>query len=180
MLELAGHLRFLQEPAPHLGVRGLIGEDLLEGNVSVEVGVAASQTRPSPPWRADGSAYTGRVSVGLMRVSNTTYPAAGERTDRAADLSVLDRVDRVAGCGVGDFPQRGAGVVAMLPEVLADQVLDEDDAPPGRWPALEEDLAQRLALLEAQAWNAAISSAWSMKLFCSAMTAKRRLRRCRA
>ena len=93
VFELPGDLGLLEEPPPHLGVVGLLGLDLLEGDLAVEVGVAGDPDLAQAPLGVQAGERVARPRLlgGLdERLDQDMAGGRGQAAERLADLGVVE------------------------------------------------------------------------------------------
>ncbi len=192
MLQAPGHLGFHQEPGAALGGIGMLGLDPLRApppggaprRARRGPRRAPPRMRPQdaePPMarllRSPGEARCAIGIGGRDRLRRQPRQAPGQPVNAVGHVRVGDG-RQVAPDPSGRAQRREAppGIPVVPLQVLSHQGLQQLTLVLGQVPPLRQDLAQRLRLVQRQAFMAAIRASREMKSICSATMPKSRLR----
>ncbi len=148
MLQPAGDLGLPQEPSPADGVVGVVGLDLLEGDLAVQLRVQRHEDRADPapgmmPDELEPAPVRRRLAQGEAGVAGIVGAERGTDADRqGAHIRRIGIADRPESYGGRVLPA-ALGLAAALLEVTPDEAVEHRPIIRAQGAAIHQDLAHR-------------------------------------
>jgi hypothetical protein len=148
MLQLSGDAGFLDESAVDVGLAGLVGPHLFEGDVASQVVVMSQPHLANAAFGVDARQGVAVAAFRLVRQRREQHMArAGGRVGQGLlDVRVGDIGQEAAGGRMQDSGQRGVSVASVLLQLAFQQAFDVAAILRRQPTALDHQLRQRFVL----------------------------------